>query len=70
MFEFAEVLQRFLTFNLFADDSLIFCRANDRDDNALKDVLKAYCQASGQLVNDNKSEAIVSNNVEACLKEE
>lgn len=34
---------------LFADDSIIFCRADERDVEALKRILDSYCNASGQL---------------------
>lgn len=40
---------------LFADDSLLFFKANRDSADQVKDVLQEYCQASGQQVNMAKS---------------
>jgi hypothetical protein len=53
-----------ITHLFFADDSLIFCRANKEETINLKDIINKYQQASGQLVNYNKSELIFSKKVQ------
>jgi hypothetical protein len=40
---------------LFADDSLLFFRADGKSAREVKEVLDAYCQASGQQINMDKS---------------
>ena len=40
---------------LFADDSLLFFKANRESTDEVKDVLDIYCQASGQRINMDKS---------------
>lgn len=55
---------------LFADDSLLFCRAKRRNIDAIRGALMIYEQASGQKVNFSKSEAIFSPNVPATVKNE
>ncbi|XP_024004139.1 uncharacterized protein LOC112081594 [Eutrema salsugineum] len=44
-----------ITHLLFADDSLFFCRANNDEADHLLDIINAYCVASGQSVNQDKS---------------
>lgn len=41
---------------LFADGTLIFCKATPNTGNSLATVLQAYCNASGQLINYTKSQ--------------
>lgn len=48
---------------LFADDSLIFCRANEQELVVLKIILKIYESASGESINFSKSALLISNNV-------
>jgi len=47
---------------LFADDSLLFCKATPRACQQLKEVLDTFCTQSGQLVNFHKSSILFSNN--------
>ena len=46
----------------FADDSLLFCKANKADCDVLCDILKSYEEASGQMVNFDKSSILFSPN--------
>ena len=39
---------------LFADDSLLFCRANQEEVQVISDVLQTYAAASGQCINFEK----------------
>lgn len=54
---------------LFADDYLIFLKADLEEVRALKMVLDSYNPISGQLVNVPKSEVMLSRNVNVVLKE-
>jgi hypothetical protein len=45
---------------LFADDSLFFCRDTKKEAQVIKDIITNYQEASGQLVNMDKSEMIFS----------
>jgi len=45
---------------LFADDSLIFCKATIEEAQNIKDIITKYERASGQKVNYDKSEIIFS----------
>jgi hypothetical protein len=58
-----------VTHLLFADDSILFCRANKEETTNLKDVISTYQAASGQLVNMEKSEIIFSKKVPESIKE-
>ncbi|XP_074318322.1 uncharacterized protein LOC141655127 [Silene latifolia] len=62
-----------LTHLFFADDSLFFMEDKGRSSTNLRRVLKNYCTASGQVINDDKSGLIFSPNtmlrqVRLCLK--
>ena len=46
----------------FADDCLIFCRANSRDCKELLSILRNYGQASGQEINVGKSSILYNKN--------
>uniref|UniRef100_A0A803PJY6 Reverse transcriptase domain-containing protein n=1 Tax=Cannabis sativa TaxID=3483 RepID=A0A803PJY6_CANSA len=52
----------------FADDSLLFSPASSRSANTIKEVLHAYCSASGQMVNYNKSSLFFSPNTDEDTK--
>ncbi|GAU20573.1 hypothetical protein TSUD_33200 [Trifolium subterraneum] len=52
-----------ITHLFIADDSLMFCRENDSETHQIKSIITQYQQASGQLVNYNKSELIFSKKV-------
>ena len=47
---------------LFADDSLIFCKASSQTCHKLKEVLDTFCAQSGQLINFHKSSIVFSKN--------
>jgi len=47
---------------LFADDSLLFCKATSQACRTLKEVLDTFCMQSGQLVNFHKSRILFSSN--------
>ncbi|KAL0442405.1 UNVERIFIED_CONTAM: hypothetical protein Slati_1963200 [Sesamum latifolium] len=47
---------------LFADDTLIFCRASREGTRAVKDILEVYRLASGQEINFSKSSVAFSRN--------
>lgn len=40
---------------MFADDCILFCKANVEQAGVLMDKLNMYCQASGQRINYDKS---------------
>ena len=48
---------------LFADDSLMLCRANQADSMELRNCLKLYGDASGQIINTQKSSIIFGSQV-------
>ncbi|XP_027174276.1 uncharacterized protein LOC113773872 [Coffea eugenioides] len=54
----------------FADDSLIFCKANGDEAGHIKEILECYEKASGQQVNINKSAIFFSKNTGSRKKEE
>ena len=47
---------------LFADDSLLFCRANKQEVKAVIEILKLYASASRQCINLEKSSVYFSGN--------
>jgi hypothetical protein len=57
-----------ITHLLFADDSLMFCRANIEEVNYINSIILDYQNASGQLVNINKSELLFSKYVKEEVK--
>lgn len=52
-----------ITHLFFADDSLIFCRAENEQCNKIKEVLHVYEKASGQTINLKKSSFMTSKNI-------
>jgi hypothetical protein len=52
-----------VTHLLFADDSLFFCRATKAETSSIKDIIQHYQEASGQMVNMEKSELMFSKRV-------
>ncbi|XP_027126082.2 uncharacterized protein [Coffea arabica] len=59
-----------ITHLFFADDSLIFCKANTRQATEIMKILRTYEKASGQLVNLDKSAIFFSKNVSRELRSE
>ena len=47
---------------LFADDSLLFCQAIDKETKAIMEILKLYAEASSQCINMDKSFIYFSSN--------
>jgi len=47
---------------LFADDSLLFFKADERQTRAVKDALSRYCKATGQLINFDKCSVLFNKN--------
>ena len=59
-----------ITHLFFADNSLIFCKANSQEAKELKRILEMYEQESGQMVNLDKSSVFFSKNVNLATKED
>jgi hypothetical protein len=55
---------------LFADDSLLFFRANTGSAGIVKEALDVYCQASGQRINSDKSSIHFAKGVRGSVREE
>ncbi|BFG35167.1 hypothetical protein CerSpe_214410 [Prunus speciosa] len=53
----------------FADDSLLFLKVTEENCAAIERILKSYCQASGQVVNFEKSSIYFSPNTPQQLRE-
>ena len=53
----------------FADDNLLFCRANDHESGAILEVLDKYEQASSQQINRDKTQIFFSTNTERSIQE-
>ncbi|XP_074300009.1 uncharacterized protein LOC141631206 [Silene latifolia] len=58
---------------LFADDSMFFIEGSSKSCESLDKVIKDYCHASGQVINDNKSSMMISSSsslsfARKCLK--
>ncbi|XP_019157468.1 PREDICTED: uncharacterized protein LOC109154044 [Ipomoea nil] len=57
-----------VTHLFFADDSLLFFRANQQETLKVKECLDLYCAASGQLINFDKSNAVFSVNTTPAMR--
>jgi len=55
---------------LFADDSMILFCANRGDAQQLQSILRLYEECSGQMINKDKSAAMISSNTDDCRKQE
>uniref|UniRef100_A0A803QJ15 Reverse transcriptase domain-containing protein n=1 Tax=Cannabis sativa TaxID=3483 RepID=A0A803QJ15_CANSA len=58
-----------LTHLLFTDDSILFCMATSSSCVALNSALKTYSQASGQMINFDKSSILFSPNTAANVRD-
>jgi len=54
---------------LFADDCLIFCKADSTNCSILKTILDEFCNQSGQLINYHKSSLTYSKNATATQRQ-
>lgn len=54
---------------LFADDSLLFCKASKNEVQVINEVLMGYANASGQCINMEKSSVFYSSNTPRQMKE-
>ena len=54
----------------FADDSMVFCRANKIEAGHIMDILEEYQSLSGQKINLQKSEMVFSPNLLQSIKTE
>ena len=55
---------------LFADDSLLFSEANDENAVRVRDLLRTYCDASGQKINTDKSSIFFSKGIPKTTRNE
>ena len=55
---------------LFADDSLLFCRATQNEVEVISKVLQTYANTSGQCINLEKSSVFFSSNTSASQKQD
>ena len=66
------IIQRGIKINhlLFAEDSLMFCRANLIEWNTTRVILEIYENASGQKINRDKTFIFFSKNTKSCTREQ
>jgi len=55
---------------LFADDSILFCKASVAQAEAVKEVLGVYERASGQAINVHKSNVVFAKRIPSSRREE
>ncbi|CAL5356308.1 unnamed protein product [Camellia sinensis] len=55
---------------LFADDALLFLKADPQESANLLDILRTYCEASGQVINFDKSNITFASNVPQNIQDE
>ena len=58
-----------ITHLLFADDSLLFCQANQEEVQCITDTFQLYAASSGQCINFEKSSIYFSSNTEVAQRE-
>lgn len=58
-----------ITHLFFADDTLVFCKAQEKETRKLMEILKQYEKGSGQLINLEKSSVLLSKNADQESKE-
>ena len=54
---------------LFANDSLLFCQASQKEVNVINEILQVYAKASGQCINVEKSLVYFSSNTPNIIKD-
>ena len=54
---------------LFTDDSLLFCRATDKETKVVLEILKLYAKASSQCINMDKSSVFFSSNTSPQIRD-
>jgi hypothetical protein len=59
-----------ITHLLYADDSILFCRAKQAEATVIMNILNTYQEASGQHINMAKSEMVFSPNISNNIKKE
>ncbi|KAF7804493.1 putative LRR receptor-like serine/threonine-protein kinase [Senna tora] len=59
-----------ITHLMFADDTVLFFKADSESKQKLRNLLQEYCEMAGQKVNRNKSLLVFSPNTPTVLKEE
>lgn len=55
---------------MFVDDCMLFYRSTEAECTKLKEVLEMYGQASGQMINFQKSGVMFSSNVDSVVRDE